>query len=505
MEFKNKIAIIDIGSNSVRLVIYGITLNKSFVILEDIKETIRLGQGINDKQELSEEKIKLALKTMQLYKKVCVKNNVDEIIAFATAALRIATNSAEVLKEIFDTTGIDVRVFSGEEEALSSFTGAINTLDISDGVVIDLGGSSMEVVYFLNREPLERISLNFGAVTLSEIVNLKDRLNGDDEKKIRAFIRKELDKVLWKEKLENLNLIGVGGTIRNISAIHLYKNRYPLKVLHNYKVNAKEVTEVVNFVKRKDYVEKLEIEGLSKARADVFVGAAIAVEEVINYFRLKGLITSNYGIREGVLYKRLTESGKIVVDPFDEGIKELADILEIDVERKEKYYQILNKIFLFFSEKYSFDLINNKILKVISYFFDIGKNISYENYFVHSGYMTLNLRMKGIEQKDLIASALIVAKTNEKSNSFKEYKNIFSEKELTEIIMLSKIVEITTMFTHKLLLDKESFEIDINNDETIFYIKGNDEYDLKIINLFISQKKFFNIFNKKIKFKLEVQ
>ena len=216
MTLRKRICVMDIGSNSIRMVIYEITPNKSFIPIEDIKETVRLGEGINDKKELKDEKIKLALKTIQLFKKVCLKNNVDEIVAFGTAALRIATNGEYLLKEILKTTGIDVIVFKGEDEAYFSFEGAINTLDIKDGVVIDLGGSSLEIVHFENREALERVSLNFGAVTLSEIANLKDKLSKKDEETLREFIQNQLKIVQWKEKIKDLPLIGVGGTVRNI-------------------------------------------------------------------------------------------------------------------------------------------------------------------------------------------------------------------------------------------------------------------------------------------------
>ncbi|MGL4785365.1 MAG: Ppx/GppA phosphatase family protein, partial [Cetobacterium sp.] len=219
MTLRKKICVMDIGSNSIRMVIYEITPNKSFIPVEDIKETVRLGEGINDKNELKEEKIKLALKTIQLFKKVCIKNNVDEIVAFGTAALRIAVNGEYLLKEILKTTGIDVIIFKGEDEAYFSFEGAINTLDIKDGVVIDLGGSSLEIVHFENREALERISLNFGAVTLSEIVNLKDKLSKKDEEILREFIREQFKIVQWKEKIKGLPLIGVGGTVRNIGGV----------------------------------------------------------------------------------------------------------------------------------------------------------------------------------------------------------------------------------------------------------------------------------------------
>lgn len=503
MTLKKRICVMDIGSNSIRMVIYEITPNKSFIPVEDIKETVRLGEGINEKKELKEEKIKLALKTIQLFKKVCLRNDVDEIVAFGTAALRIATNGEGLLKEILRTTGIDVIVFKGEDEAYFSFEGAINTLDIKEGVVIDLGGSSLEIVHFKDRKALERVSLNFGAVTLSEIVNLKDRLNKKDEEVLREFIREQFKIVQWRDELKGLPLIGVGGTVRNIGGVHLYMNNYPLELLHNYKVCVDGVKEVVDYLKDKDYKEKQDVQGLSKARADVFIGAAIAVEEVLTYFNLKELIISGYGIREGVLYERLSECGKVVEDPFEEGFKEIVEILDIDTRIKDKHYKILKKICSTLDKEYEFKEVSEKVKKIVTYLYDIGKVINFVNYPLHSAYMILNLGIKGIEQKELVASALIVARGNKKYKGLEKYKEIFKDEEIEELMMFSKILNITNIFCDDLLLDEENFDIEVTKDEIIFYIKEKDEEDLKIIDLFISQKKFVNTFDKKLKFKMK--
>ncbi|MGL4910464.1 MAG: Ppx/GppA phosphatase family protein [Cetobacterium sp.] len=502
MNSRKKICVMDIGSNSIRMVIYEITQNKAFIPIEDIKETIRLGEGINEKKELKQEKIDLALKTIQLFKKVCLRNNVDEIVAFGTAALRISTNGEKLVKDILKTTGIDVIIFKGEDEAYFSFEGAINTLDIKEGVVIDLGGSSLEIVHFKNREAINRISLNFGAVTLSEIVNLKGKLAKKDEIILKEFIREQLKNIEWKDNLKGLSLIGVGGTVRNIGGIHLYMKSYPLELLHNYKVDIKGVEEVINSLKELNYKEKQEIQGLSKARADVFIGAAIAVEEILTYFDLKDLIISSYGIREGVLYERLSECGKIVEKPFEDGFKDIIEILNINYFKKEKQHKIFKKIYHCLDKEYNFKNKNEKIIKMITYLYDIGKIINYTNYSLHSAYMILNFGIKGVEQKELVAAALIVARGNKKYKGLEKYKDLFREEEIEELMMFSKILNISNIFYDNLLLEEDDFEIEINEDEIIFYIKERTDEDLKLIDLFISEKKFVNTFDRSLKYQV---
>ncbi|MGL5125061.1 MAG: Ppx/GppA phosphatase family protein [Fusobacteriaceae bacterium] len=498
-----RIGIIDVGSNSLRLVIYEISQNKAFFPIEDIKETVRLGEGVNITGELKDSKIKLAFETIALFSEICKRNNVDEIVAFGTAAMRIATNAEILAKKVQKELGIEIEILKGEEEANFSFNGAINSLDIQDGVVIDLGGSSLEVVVFKDREPLEKISLSFGAVTLSEIGDLKNELSKKDESRIREYIRDELEKVSWLKELKQISLIGVGGTVRNIGSIHLKKKNYPLEIIHNYKLDLGGVTEVVNLVKTKDYKKKIEIPGLAKARADVFVGAAIIVQELLEYCKIQELIISGYGIREGILYKKLNEYGKVTEDVFVDSLKDVLKHHNTDLEVKEEIYKKFKKIYSYFSLKYSIKGISEKIIKIAAYMEDVGKIINYTNYDLHSFYIVLNSGIKGVEQKELLIAALIVTKGRKKEEFIEKYKRIISKEEFEMIMMLSKILNLSIILNDVLLIEEENFRMEIEENEIIFYLKKKTKLDISMVEMYISEKRFINSFDKKLKFIIE--
>lgn len=502
MKGNKRIGIIDVGSNSIRLVIFEINPDNSFYPIEDIKETVRLGDGVNAMGYLKEDKIKLGFDTLVLFNEICKKNRVDKIIAFGTAALRIAKNGDKFIRIVKKATDIDIEIFSGEEEAYFSFNGAINTLEIEEGVAIDLGGSSLEIVYFKNREPKDRISLSFGSVTLSEIADLKNELKKKDEDVLRKFIGEELKKVWWYKELEGLPLIGIGGTVRNIANIHLKKNDYPYDMLHNYRLSLDGVTEVVDYLKNKTYKEKIDVEGLSKARADVFIGAAITVEELMKEFSLKELIISGAGVREGVLYKKLNEYGKNIADVFMTSFEDILKFHNIDKKEKEKIYENFLKIYQSLKGYYRYSEINEKVMKIITYMEDIGKEINYINYPMHSAYMVLNLGLKGIEQKDIITSALTLVRGGDKYRIFLGYKKLFTDEEIENIKMISKILNISIIFQNILSLTKDCFDIQVTNEEIIFLVKDNKELDIAMVNLFISEKKFINTFDRKLKFEL---
>ncbi|MGL6132142.1 MAG: Ppx/GppA phosphatase family protein, partial [Fusobacteriaceae bacterium] len=340
-----KIGIIDIGSNSMRLVIFQITKEKIFYPVENIKETVRLGEDVNITGKIKEDKVEFAMKTVFLFKEICKKNCVDEIIAFGTAALRISENGYKIVQKIKNDLGIDVEILTGESEALNSFNGAINSMDIDEGVVVDLGGSSLEIVVFKNKLPTYNKSLPFGGVTIGELVNVKNSLNFESEDKIRKFIRNEFINVPELEKIRGMVLIGVGGTIRNIASIYKEIINYPLENLHNYKMDVKNVEEVIEKIKNKKYKEKIKTPGLSKSRADLFVGAGIIIEELLTYFNMKELRISSYGIREGILYKRLEKDEKIIHNVFEDSLNDTMIYLEIEKQERECIYMNFIKIY----------------------------------------------------------------------------------------------------------------------------------------------------------------
>lgn len=498
-----KIGIIDVGSNSMRLVIFQITKEKTFFPIEDVKETVRLGEGVNVAGKIKEEKIELGIKTMSLFKEICRRNNVEEITAFGTAALRIAQNGPEMTGKVNRDLGIDIEVFSGEMEALTSFNGAINAMDIRDGVVMDLGGSSLEIVIFRDRLPIHSISLPFGGVTIGEIGNIKDALTKENEDKIRSFIREKLNDVPWMKQLKGMTLIGVGGTVRNIASIHSNMIDYPLEILHNYRMDRKDVGRVVERVKNKKYKEKIEIPGLSKSRADLFVGAAIIVQELLEFFQMKELRISGYGVREGVLFRKLGEYGKVVTDVFENSLEDSLNHLGIAREERVEVYQNFMRIYNSLLPYYSIKFLNEKIIKTVTYLEGIGKIINYYNYAWNSFYMLLNLGLKGIEDRELVLSASIIARGGKNEDFQNKYKFFLENEDLEEIKMASKILNLSKILFEVLSLKEQDFQVYVKEKEIIFQITRGARVDLKVIEMYISQKRFINSFDREIIFKIK--
>ena len=164
-----KIGIIDLGSNSARLVIVELFGDGHFMVVDELKESVRLGQDMERDGFLKPQRVAETIKTLKMFRKLCDASNVDRIIAVATAAVRRAKNQRSFLDEIQATCGIQVKVLSEEEEAPLVYRGVINSMDIPKGIILEIGGGSTKIVYYNRRNMLNYVTLPFGAVTLTDL------------------------------------------------------------------------------------------------------------------------------------------------------------------------------------------------------------------------------------------------------------------------------------------------------------------------------------------------
>ncbi|MGM0500036.1 MAG: hypothetical protein ACQERL_07525, partial [Bacillota bacterium] len=194
-----KLAVIDIGSNSIKMILVDYRSDKSFRIIDELKETARLGEGMHQNSYLKEGRIQKALQTLTLFKNLCDAVEVDQIVAVATAAVREADNQQKFLDRVYNQTGIEVRVLAGKEEAYYDYKGVANSFDLESGLVMDVGGGSVELVLMENRKVKESISLPFGALTITEKFDLYESNNSDKE--IKDYLYEEFSKLEWLQNI----------------------------------------------------------------------------------------------------------------------------------------------------------------------------------------------------------------------------------------------------------------------------------------------------------------
>lgn len=267
-----RVAVIDLGSNSARLIIMR-TLPDRFYYLEDeIREVVRLRSGMTE-AGLSKEAMARGVATLRMFNRFCESLAVDELIATTTSAVREAANRDEFLAKVASKVGLRLRVLSGEEEAYYGAIGAQNALPLNEGVVLDIGGSAQLSLIKAGRWQTGQ-ALTLGALALSERFVESDPPTRSEVRRIRKEVRRQLHEIPWLNEASP-TVIGLGGTLRNLARVTIRHRKLPLGTVNGYLLRDDEIKYLVKRFRKLPLNRRQRLAGLSSDRADIIMAGAI--------------------------------------------------------------------------------------------------------------------------------------------------------------------------------------------------------------------------------------
>jgi exopolyphosphatase/guanosine-5'-triphosphate,3'-diphosphate pyrophosphatase len=288
------VAAIDIGSNSVRLVLYRLEGRAIWTVFNE-KVLAGLGRDLATTGRLSVEGAAQALTALKRFAAVIEGVQPAHTFVAATAAVREAADGREFCDRIAAGTGLKIRVLSGEEEARYAALGVLAGIPMADGVAGDLGGSSLELVRLADGEVGRGVTLPLGPFALADA-------GGFDADRLRAAIAERLEAA---DDYRADTLYAVGGAWRTLAQVHMGVSAYPLRIVHQYEMDAAEVLGTARLIARASKTSLEKWPGLSKKRAETLPHAALVLEGLIERLGLKRIVLSAWGVREGLLYEAL--------------------------------------------------------------------------------------------------------------------------------------------------------------------------------------------------------
>lgn len=290
--------IIDIGSNSVRLVVYqGLSRTPPTIFNE--KVMAGLGRGLAANGRLSQQSMDVSVAALARFSLLAHDMGVDSLRIVATAAVREAANAQGFVERVRQVCGLSIETISGEAEARGAALGVIAGIPDANGVVGDLGGGSLELIRVAGGEAHERISLPIGALRLDAVRKRNPRALGD-------FIRKSLDQVDWAAKGKGLPFYTVGGSWRALAQLHIHLSGWPLPVVHQYRMDASAPARLVRTLAQRTPKSLKLIPAISSSRAPSLPGAAMLLGATVKRLGSSSIVASAYGLREGLLYAQLS-------------------------------------------------------------------------------------------------------------------------------------------------------------------------------------------------------
>lgn len=297
----NPVAVIDIGSNSVRLVIYDGLKHVPMPIFNE-KILCGLGQGLEKTGKLNPEGVKSADAAIRRFVKLARVMKVEALHLFATAAVRDAKDGRKFVQDIEGKYKVEVKVFSGQEEAGYAGMGVISSISAAKGIVGDLGGGSLELIDVANKKLGDGCSLPIGPLRMMDI--------SGGFPKYEKIIDGYLEKMSWNENMKGASFYLVGGAFRNLAKFHMGRKNYPLKVIHNYRVTVDEFMATINIVSKMSEQALSRVQGISRRRQNFLPYAAMLAGRVIKFAQPKYIVFSAAGVREGFLFAQLDDKRK---------------------------------------------------------------------------------------------------------------------------------------------------------------------------------------------------
>lgn len=499
-----KIAIIDLGSNTARLVIARILDGGYFVIEDEFKESVRLSQDMERDGYLKAPRIAETVKTLKMFKKLCNSHKINTIIPVATAAVRRAKNQKSFLEEIAATTGIKLRVLSAEEEAAYVYHGVINSMDIPKGLIMEIGGGSTKIIHYNRRNILFYETLPFGAVTLTELF-ANDNLKPEEQAaKIEEFFTEQLKQMSWLPTIdEDTQFIGVGGSFRNLCKIGKMLRKYPLDMIHNYNMGIDDFNNIYDMLKVLDIDKKKKIKGISTGRADILPSAFSAIKAMVDYKGIKNIVISGCGLREGLMFNYAVPQTieKPITDVMNHSIHTLIRYYELDAEHTARVVDLSTQLFKQLRVLHKFSRINLKILKVAANLHDCGNRIKYYNHQRHASYMILNSNLFALSHREIIMAALTAAaqrKDEVNLNDILKFKDILVEEDLDIIKKLGVMLRIAESFDRSKGGCIKGINCDVLGDSVIMKTEQNGDAQLEVRDAYGASSDFKKAFRKNL-------
>ena len=298
---QSSVAVIDIGSNSVRLVVYE-SMTRSLVTLFNEKTLCGLGREVQTTGLLAPDAVAKALTSLRRFRALCRVMKVGRVYAIATAACRDATNGPVFIAKAERICGVKIEILSGPREAKLSALGVISGIHKPDGIVGDLGGGSLELIDVQGNRIRSGVTLPLGSLALQD-------LSHKSLKRAERIVRNDLSDVAQLKAGRGRTFYAVGGTWRALARIHIVQSGYPLRVMHGYSIPAPDALDFARRLRRLAAANMLaDIEVVADARRPLLTYAALVLEYIIRVAKPKTIVFSTFGVREGLLYSMLPQA-----------------------------------------------------------------------------------------------------------------------------------------------------------------------------------------------------
>ena len=405
--------VIDMGSNSFRLVAFSYERGQWWRRTDEIYDTVRLGAGLLASGRLAEDRMDTAVEAMEVYAHFCAASGIarKDVSAVATSAIRDAENGGDLLERVRGATGLPVRVLGATEEAYYGYLAAVNSTTLRDGAVLDLGGGSLQLVHVSDRRFSASASWQLGTVRMTERF-FEGRASGAKQRDaLRAHVHAELARAPWIGELLP-RLVGIGGTVRNLAAALAAADGMPSIGVQGAVIEREPLEALIKRLASRSLAERGAIEGIKPGRAGLILAGAVVVAAAMEAVGTERMEVTHAGLREGVFFSSyLGEADPpLFEDVRVASVFNLARHYTAELGHAEHVAdlarQLLESLDGVLPRSDGLDV--GQLLWAAGMLHDIGVSIDYDDHHKHSRYLVLAGGLPGFDQRELALIAQTV-------------------------------------------------------------------------------------------------
>ncbi len=444
------LAVIDIGSNSARMIVVGAAAGGGLEIGADARFPLRLIRDSSARGRLGATAVSRVADALGAFLALARGSGARATVAVATAAVRDAANREEFVRRVAAQTGVELEVLAGDVEARHAFAGAVHGLPVDSGLVVDIGGGSVEICRFRDRRPLRQWTLPLGALLLSDGFLPSDPPRSSEMARARQHIMATLEASDVPPLRPGESLVGTGGTLRNLAKVDRARRTYPITRLHGYRLSQDGLDRAADTLGSRNLVRRRRVSGLSHDRADSIVGGALCAEALFTVLGADELLLSGRGLREGIALERLGLGVRSVAAMRRSSVRALAGRFATWHLRRAQLRAELSARLLDELDPEA-DAEMREVLGHAATLVDIGRSVDYYSRWEHAARIVADSDLYGFSHREIVLLSAVLERTGEDRVTLPGYRALLTPPDRVRLERLAVILALADALSHRLL------------------------------------------------------
>lgn len=504
-----KLAAIDIGTNSIHMIIVQVHRDNSFDVIEREKEMVKLGEGVFATNQLSERAYQEGLEVIRRYVQLADQLGVDEIITAATSAIREARNGGEFLDEVVQQTGIAPQVISGKEEARLIFLAVRQAIALKGqkALVIDIGGGSTEAVVGDEREVLFRSSIKLGVRRLLDMFDHQGPIGDEALKVLESHIKQVAQETLREARNCGFDMvIGTSGTIRTLGeTVLLSEGNGNVRSVNAEKVSRADLEKLTKKLIKAQVDERSDVKGVNARRSDAIHLGGVLLTQLLTLAEADEITICDASLREGLILDYIHQYAQSA-STFEEhedlryrSATQLALKFNVDLEQASHVAALAKQLFEGLSSLHGLHIYEEHILEYAALLYEIGQYIGFKRYHKNSRYIIKHAKLRGFTNEEILLVGHVVRYHRKAAPTKKQKKYRKLSKEHRKVVaLLAGILRIAVSLNTTKSQSVSRVACQISKKEIQLLPSGGSSLDLELWAAERSKKALQNALGRKI-------